>query len=261
MEMMDKIKYLSEAVSTVVRPITLPIAIKLLKNKEKIPDGAKKTKRDFGHRIAVCQAFNYSRRYGLSVAMLKDDMHCAVAPILFGLEEPPQWWLEGNVALGGRYAETIEVGARIEKAVFRFETNKYIGLVTAPLKTANFEPDLVMIYCNSRQASLLVIAAQYQDGRRLTMSMSGRDSCSEAIVQTMQTEECKLVLPCLGDRLHAGAGDDELIFTVPINKLGTLTKGLTNGLAKREFSPTQMMWLEYERADHYNILAKMIGME
>ena len=44
MKMMDKIKYFLEAVSTVVRPITLPLAIKLLKNKETIPDGAKKLK-------------------------------------------------------------------------------------------------------------------------------------------------------------------------------------------------------------------------
>jgi len=115
-----------EAVEKHVRPRTHPIGIKMLKNEEEMPEKALKPTKDFGHRVAICQAFALARRWGLSIAILKDDNYCPFAAINFGFYEPSKFYLDGHVALG-YYAKNLEVGAKLERSVFRFKTGQYAG--------------------------------------------------------------------------------------------------------------------------------------
>lgn len=130
------------------KPLALqspPIAVKMLEKEQDIPEGAKRPKRDFGVCLAQCQAFAFAERNGMSIALLKEDMWCLEPVIGYGLEEHPQYFLEGR----NRYpddVETLEAGANWARGFPRFEAGKYVGIVSGPLATVGFEPDLVVIY-------------------------------------------------------------------------------------------------------------------
>ena len=53
-----------------------PLAIKMVKTEDDIPEGALRPKRDRGYHWAQCQAFSVSRYQDKTVAMLKEDNWC-----------------------------------------------------------------------------------------------------------------------------------------------------------------------------------------
>lgn len=249
----------SEQIARQIRPTSFPIAVKMLEKEEDIPEGAQRPKKDFGTCLTACQGFSMSRRYGMSIAMLKEDMWCPEPVIGYGLAEPPKYFLNGH----NRYpdgVETLEAGANWAREFPRFKTGKYVGVLSAPLMTANFEPDLIMIYCNSAQLLRLLLGIAYRDGRDIVSRLSGHAACVYAVVPAIQTGKCQVSVPCRGDRAEAGAQDDEMIFTVPRKKLEDLMLGLEqNGSGT---IPTQVKMLpEFKLSVSYAKLARLMGMK
>lgn len=224
------LKNFSDAVEKYVRPATLPIAIKMLKEGDRIPASMKRPTVDYGIKLVPCQAFFLSRKYGMHVAMLGEDFYtdqCPVGSIAFGVARPVDWWSKGNVA-HEIYTRTMEAAETMEKNMFRFKYGEYAGLASSPLRKAEFVPDMAMVYCNSAQAMPLIAASRYEDGLPLVTTVSARAVCSDSVVQTIQTGRCHVCIPCGGDRIRAFAGADEIVFTAPMSKLQTIAKGLEN---------------------------------
>jgi len=67
-------KELAEQIESQLRVATMPIAVKLIESEDQIPEGSVRPRRDLGYSLSTCQAFSYSRRRGLTVAQLKEDM-------------------------------------------------------------------------------------------------------------------------------------------------------------------------------------------
>jgi len=242
-----------------VKPTTYPFAVRMLRSVGEIPEGAKRPKRDFGKCLSACQGFTLARRYGMSIAMLKEDMWCPEPVIGLGLAEPPQYFLEGHNRYPGG-VESLEAGANWAREFPRLEAGKYVGVVAAPLSTANFKPDVVVIYCNSAQLLRLLLAIAYKDGRDVTSKLSGHAACVYAIAPAMQTGNCYVSIPCRGDRNRAGAQDDEVIFTILWARLDDLVLGLRKeGTGSVPITP--MMVPEYKLSPSYAELARLMGMK
>jgi uncharacterized protein (DUF169 family) len=236
-----------------------PLAVKMLVKEEDIPEGAKRPKKDFGVCLSQCQVFAVVERYGMTIAMLKEDMWCPEPVIGYGLEEPPRFFLEGR----NRYpdgVETLEAGANWARDFPRFEVGKYVGIISAPLAKVNFEPDLVLIYCNPAQLLRLILGIAYKDGRDITSRLGGHVACVYAVVPPMQSGECYVWLPCRGIRRYGGCQDDKMGFTIPRARLEDLVLGLKqSGTGEL---PVQI-WTraEYTLIDSYAELARMMGMK
>ena len=209
-----------------IRLQTFPLAIKLLEKGEDIPKEAKRPKRDLGEQLALCQGFAMSRREGTTLAILKEDMVCFEPVVGYGIEKPPKLFLEGH----NRFpldVMSLEAGSNYAHEFPRLEYGKYIGVMSAPLATTVFEPDVVMLYCNSEQLSLLLLARECKDGFNLKCSLSSHAACVYAVVPAIQSGNCHVAIPCRGDRyFYALAKDDEMIFTVPKGRLEDLIIGL-----------------------------------
>ena len=244
-----------------IRLKTFPLAVKLLAKEQDIPEGAIRPLRDLGYHLPLCQCFAMSRREGTVIAELKEDMWCFEPVVGYGLAEPPEYFLEGNNRFPHDVA-TLEAGSHYAHELPRFETGKYIGIVSMPLEKANFEPDLVMIYCDSTQLSLLMLGRENKDGYNLKCNLSSHAACVYGIVPAMQSGDYQVAIPCRGDRYSAMAGDEEIIFTVPKGKLEELMAGLryvdsTGSKLPRGYG----MRYEYPLRESYANMAKMIGME
>jgi uncharacterized protein (DUF169 family) len=250
---MAKISVLNEYAEELERRLrlqTFPVAVKLLKSEadipegpvnrhvrgqtlralmphkgEDIPEGALRPLRDLGYHLALCQGFALSRKEGITVAMFKEDMWCFEPIVGYGWMEPPQYFLDGH----NRFPQDVkdlEAGKNYASDFPRLEVGKYKGVVSAPLTTANFEPDLAMVYCDSSQLSLLLLGREYEDGHDLRCHLSSHAACVYSVVTAIKSGEFQVAIPCRGDHYFALASDTELILSFPIEKLEGLMEAL-----------------------------------
>lgn len=224
MEALDVYHQYGEELERGLRLASLPLAIKLLKTEEDIPEEAQRPIRDTDHHLSLCQALQMSRVNGKPVAMKKEDMWCFEPVISLGLAEPPQSFLDGHFGKGD--SESIEANAFWARSAPRFKVGSYVGIASAPLSTANFEPDAVMIYCNPFRCRQLLQLARWKDGRDVTARLCGHaGTCLNTFVPAVQTGEYQVAIPCHADIYEARCGDDQVIFTVPEGKLASFMSG------------------------------------
>ena len=234
-----------------------PLAVRMLRTPDEVPEEALRPVRDFGKCMSTCQAFALSRRFGETVAQLFEDMWCPEPVIGFGLAEPPQYFYEGKT----RYPDgvkSLEAGANWAREFPRFEVGKYVGVVSAPLTTASFEPDVAIIYCDSAQLLRLLLGLAYEDGRDIETVLGGHSACVYAVVPSMLKGECQASVPCRGDRGYAGTQDYEMIFTIPRDQIARVVEGLEQpGTAS---VPTKFsMNPEYGLSPGYAEIARQMG--
>lgn len=201
------------------------LAIKMLKSEKEIPRGAQRPLRDWGYRVPLCQGYALSRKEGKTVAMFQEDMTCFEPVVGYGWAKTPQFFLDGN----NRFPQDVKdlkAGKNYAADFPRLGSGRYKGVVSAPLLKVNFQPDMVLIYCNSEQLSLLLLGREYMDGHDLKCALSSHAACVYAVVPAVQSKQCQVAVPCRGDRYFAMAGDDEMILTVPTGKLEELITGL-----------------------------------
>jgi MtaA/CmuA family methyltransferase len=210
---------------TYIRPQTFPVAIRMLKPGEEIPDKARRPARDFKKLSMNCQVIDMARRYGWMIALTRDDSICSLGIAAMGFEKATHMFQSGTLC-EGMYTESKAAGQRSEAAVDRFEKGQYHALLVAPLDRATFEPHLVCIYANPAQIMRLTQAALWKRGGKLTSSFGGRVDCSEIVVTTMRTDRPQVILPCSGDRIFGQTQDHEMAFTIPWSQMEDIVEGL-----------------------------------
>lgn len=236
-----------------------PVAIKMLKKDEKIAGKYKKPMEDLKIKLAICQAVSISRRYGWSLLLSGDDISCPLAKIAFGFRKSVEYYEKGNVACG-MYTETLQAGEKTEKEVPKFLFEEYEKIAIAPLARIEFSPDLIMIYGNSAQIMRLISAALYKNGGYLNSKISSRFDCAFSIIETIQTMEYQVIIPCYGDRVFGLTQDDEVAFTIPFIKLKEILYGLEethkNGI---RYPIPSFLRFTAEYPKNYEYLNTMIG--
>jgi MtaA/CmuA family methyltransferase len=222
---MIDVKTAERELQTYIRPQTFPVAIRMLKVGEPIPDRAKRPARDFKKLSMNCQVIDMARRYGWMIALTREDHICSLGIAALGFEKPTHLHASGTLC-EGMYTETKEAGQRSEAASDRFPVGEYATLLVAPLDRATFEPHLVCVYGNPAQVMRLVQGALWKRGGKLPSGFSGRIVCSDIIVTTMLSGEPQVVMPCSGDRIFGQTQDHEMAFTIPWDRMEDVVEGL-----------------------------------
>jgi uncharacterized protein (DUF169 family) len=220
-----------------------PIAVKMLEKVEDIPQGAFRPKKNGGFHIAQCQAFGMSRREGKTVAMLKEDHWCPTALTAYGMvpsSGPTAKWGESYMS---------------------FDAGKYIGVATAPLKSAAFTPDVVLIYLNPAQLRGLLLPMMFGNSSRID-SHYFLPSCSHCVVDPMKTGNYCVVLPDPGEYQRALTMEEEMIFAVPQAKMSQLMAGLKSGGRMYSHRNQYMSMLpDFEQPQFYKDMFKSWGLD
>jgi uncharacterized protein (DUF169 family) len=222
---------------------TSPIALKMLEKEADIPKEAFRPKKDGGSNIAQCQAFGMSRREGKTVAMLKEDHRCPTALIAYGMVKEPD-----NMAMFG-------------ESFLSFEAGKYVGVVTAPLKSATFMPDLVLIYSNPAQLRGLLLPMMRGGDSKVSTHLF-LPSCGHCVVDPMKTGKYCVVLPDPGEYQRALTLEEEMIFAIPQAKMPELMAGLNNRGRMYSHRDQHMSMLpDFEQPQFYKDMFKSWGLE
>ncbi len=221
---MADLKELQQALDTYIRPLTFPLALKMLKSEEEIPDRTRRPLQQMKKKIAICQGIGMARKYGWAVAMGKEDMQCSLGAAPFGFFKNIEFFNEGNLA-AGMFTASKELGKSQEDLVDRFEHGQYSHLIVAPLNRTAFEPDLFMLYGNPAQIMRLIQGALYNEGGAIHSSAMGRLGCA-TIITAMKKDACRYLVPGNGDRIFGMTQDYEMAFVIPPSKVDALLDGL-----------------------------------
>lgn len=221
-----------------------PIAVRMLSGESEIPEGAVRPKKDRGYHLAQCQAFALSRREGTAVAMFIEDQWCPTAPMAYGFVDQP---------------ESIRSWTHPYDC---FERGKYAGIVTAPLKSANFMPDVVIMYLNPAKLRALLLSMPVGD----VPTVEGHffpPSCGWAVVNPMKTKKSYVVVPDPGEYQRALTDEGDMMFSVPQERMPALMAGLKENehgmFSYREHS--MFMQPDFEQPEFYKNLFKEWGVE
>lgn len=221
---MADLKEVEQELINYIRPLTFPLAIKMLKSEEEIPEKTRRPFQQMKKRVAICQGIGMARKLGWAMAMGREDMRCSLGAAPFGFFKNIDFYSEGNLA-AGMFTASKEIGKREEDLVDRFAYGLYSHILAAPLSRAAFEPDLLMIYGNPAQIMRFIQGALYNEGGSVQSSSMGRLGCS-AIITVMKENECRYLVPGNGDRIFGMTQDYEMAFMIPASKVDTVLDGL-----------------------------------
>ena len=166
----------------------------------------------FWKRAAAGQAF-YTEA--------SDHYNCPIGAYTHGVDLPPtqakelQGIVETMIQLS--YLRPEEV-----PAIPRRQGNFGVALY-APLATAPFEPEVVLVCGNAQQIMLLAESAQAAGAEAPLM---GRPTCA-AIPTVLQSRRSAASLGCIGNRVYTEMTDDELYFALPGGQLGRVVEKLS----------------------------------
>ena len=167
----------------------------------------------FWKRAAAGQAF-YTE--------VSDHYNCPIGAYTHGVDLPPGQAKELQGVLETMFQLSY---LRPEEVPGIPRRQGKLGVVLyAPLATAPFEPEVVLVCGNARQIMLLTEAVRAAGAGGETPLM-GRPTCA-LIPTVLQTQRSAASLGCIGNRVYTEMADDELYFALPGRQLGRVVEKL-----------------------------------
>jgi uncharacterized protein (DUF169 family) len=205
-----------------------PVAVKLVKTPADVPAGYTKMTEKTRH----CQFVQNARLKGEKGYATADEHMCKGGAGVMGLEPLPD-----VVATGSQYHKlgnfkTAEGALETVNAMPK-SAEKFYASVYAPLENAGFEPDVVVIVANPKQALRISQAYLHSTGGRIAADYSGIQSlCADAVVAVKERGVLNMTLGCNGSRKNSGIADDEVILGVPPKSLPAIVEALKSFKSK-----------------------------
>jgi uncharacterized protein (DUF169 family) len=260
---LEKINKYSLAIETLLRLKTPPIGIKFIKNEDEIPEHAFRPKRDKGIHLAQCQAFAMSRREGETVAILKEDQYCWAPLVAYGLASPDV--IDAGIDDAPDSMKGILKWTReLADALPSLPTGKYIGIMSAPLRTAKYVPDVILIYSNNAQLRSMLMALKFARGEyHVESDLEPFDSCVYSVVPAFLNGKYRVTFPDPGEYERALTDEDKVIFSFPTAKLDELLEALrqVERMGQSYTGLKKVMQPDFKRPDFYEIVFKNAGLD
>ena len=203
---------------------TFPLAIKMVKSLMELPQDYEKMQGRLG-KIPLCQAITLSRRYGWKVLLGKEDMHCPAAGLSLGFWPHKETCLDGS-HLVPLWCANQDARKTIFQNMPKFEHGSYDYVAISPLAKVDFEPQMVLLFGDPARMMRLIQASVYQTGETFMSGAVGATGCATYVTKTILEKKNQMVMLGGGDRIFAQAHDDEVAFSIPIEKMEDTLAGL-----------------------------------
>jgi len=255
---MITMKEIEEGMSVYIRHQTHPLAVKMLGLGDEVPENAKNPVRDFGAAFSLCQAMALSRKEGVTIVLDKNSQSCPIALAGLGLVRPEEF-LSGRFVLAP-VNQSPDARKKMAGSLPRFPFGKYQAVLISPIKTAAFEPDVIVFYGSAAQVMRMIQAAVFSSGKALTSTATGSGGCLVPIVAAMLEGECKYAVPGNGDRRLGLVADGELSFGMPRERFEEVMQGLKLSHEGKQTYPISPGYLktEYQFPPSYEALRKAL---
>ena len=215
-------KEISEALKRALALRWSPVAIRLMRPGEAIPEGVTEP----ASRIRHCQSITAARR-GHCLYMPPRAHACPDGAGIMGLVPMSEKLRSGELYLLFKKLPNIECAQKMIASRPEFEPGSYTASLVTPLENANFEPDVVVFTLWPEQAMWLCCASTYGDGERQEFHTSGYNAtCADLTVQVMKSRKMNISFGCYGSRAATDVEDFEVYVSIPFSQLQSLIPSL-----------------------------------
>lgn len=199
-----------------------PVAVKIIKKGEKIPDGFDEPDSNIRHCQSIMRAKN-----GESFLIPADKHACVVGASSLGLMPTPSKVKEGDFHVNIGMFECADAAANMIAQRSELEEGSTIATVVGPLKEFKIKPDIVILVDLPETLYWLVPAATFFEGGRQAFSTAAfQATCVDSTIIPLLTGKMNISLGCYGCRRSTDIGNDEMIAGIPYGNLEKMIESL-----------------------------------
>ncbi len=144
----------------------------------------------------------------------------------------------------------------------RLGFGEYAGIVFSPLDKTKIEPDVVVLYCDTAQATAMMVSYNYFEGAMPSFATQASAVCADSVMPVLKNRQPKISIPCAGDRRYEMTQDNEILFSIPAEHVETVIRGMewrTSRGAPQVYPPARQLWFKPTLNPHYAKLQKSLG--
>lgn len=199
----------------------------------KIPKGIPKAER----KSRFCAKLSMAVR-GESFYATLDEEECMGGAKYCGLRDPHEFvasMRSGEFLVKRGLYKSIPAVLRNWQGNLAIEAGIFKALLFAPLSGSDFDPDVIFVLCNAKQAMELLHANAYDSGVRGIGADAG-PICSSMAATPYLTGKVVYGFGDVGARNHMDIGPDEVMVSIPGSDLRRITSNLGEMRAKKVFA-------------------------
>ncbi|AKB23830.1 hypothetical protein MSMTP_0361 [Methanosarcina sp. MTP4] len=199
-----------------------PVAVKVIKKGEAIPEGYNIPEKNIRH----CQSIMRARK-GESLVVTADKHACVVGGSSLGILETPDKVAAGEFHKNLGMFDSAEAAAEMIAQRPTFEPGSRIATVVSPLKDAKVEPDVVILVDRPETVYWIVPASTFYKGGRIGFSTAAfQATCADTTILPTLSGEINLSLGCYGCRRSTDIEVDEMLVGIPFGKIEEIVSAL-----------------------------------
>lgn len=218
---LDTNKKYCEVIESKIDLDTKPVAIKLIKSEEDLPEGIELIDEKIRHCEMVRKA-----SLGDSFYSTLEQQLCLGGAGAIGLRDMPEKLANGEKYFSlGRFQD-LETAKKLT-ADLSIIKDIHWAIVYAPLDEADFEADVIQVICEPVGGMKLAQSIVYKTGEKIKPSFAGIQSlCGDAFSNPYLNEDVNFTLGCDGSRKAADIKDNEMTVGISKAKIEEVISGL-----------------------------------
>ena len=218
---LEKNQKYCEAIESKIKLDAKPVAMKLIKNEEDLPEGYDLIDEKIRHCEMVRKASLGSKFY----STLEQQM-CLGGAGAIGLRDMPPKLANGEKYFSlGRFQD-LETAKKLTSKLSIVEEEHW-GIIYAPLDEADFEADVIEVITEPVGGMILAQSIVYKTGEKITPSFAGIQSlCGDAFANPYISDGINFTLGCDGSRKAADIKDNEMAVGISAAKIEEVISGL-----------------------------------
>ena len=218
---LEKNQKYAEVIASKVKLTCKPVAMKLLKSEDDIPEGFELIDEKVRHCEMVRKASLGEKFYSTV-----EEQMCLGGAGAIGLRDMPEKLANGEKYFSlGRFKD-LETAKRLTSKLSIIEDRSW-GMAYAPLDEANFKADVIQVITEPVGGMLLAQSIVYATGDKINPNFAGIQSlCGDAFADPYNTDGFNFTLGCDGSRKAADIKDNEMTIGISAEKIDEVISGL-----------------------------------
>jgi len=218
---LEKNQKYCDVIGSKVKLITKPVAMKLIKSEDEIPEGFNLIDEKVRHCEMVRKASLGEKFYSTA-----EEQMCLGGAGAIGLMEMPKKLANGEKYYSlGRFKDLESAKSLTSK--LSIVEDKHWGMLYAPLDEADFKADVIQIITEPVGGMKLAQSIVYTSGEKINPNFAGIQSlCGDAFANPYIEKGVNFTLGCDGSRKAADVKDNEMAIGISADKIDEVISGL-----------------------------------
>ena len=218
---LEKNQKYCDVIGSKVKLITKPVAMKLIKSEDEIPEGFNLIDEKVRHCEMVRKASLGEKFYSTA-----EEQMCLGGAGAIGLMEMPKKLANGEKYYSlGRFKDLESAKSLTSK--LSIVEDKHWGMLYAPLDEADFKADVIQIITEPVGGMKLAQSIVYASGEKINPNFAGIQSlCGDAFANPYIEKGVNFTLGCDGSRKAADVKDNEMAIGISADKIDEVISGL-----------------------------------